>query len=66
MDNDNTLDLRHLVRVSDDGETELNEKWDRYSSSTETIDSYAQENYLDGKAKRRLRRKLERQLKKKK
>ena len=66
MDNDDALDLRHIIRLSDDDDNqELNENWKDYSSSSSAIalKEDAKE-YLDGKAKRRLRRAQERKLNK--
>lgn len=65
MDNDNVLDMRHLIRVADDENKELSEDWKDYSESTSTSLAQAmEENYLTGQQKRRLRRKMERKLKK--
>ena len=66
MDNDNVLDLRHLIRLADDDNQELNENWKDYSSSSSEIalKEDAKEYFLDGKAKRRLRRAQERKLNK--
>lgn len=65
MDNDNVLDMRHLIRVADDENKELSEDWKDYSESTSTSLTQAmEENYLTGQQKRRLRRKMERKLKK--
>lgn len=62
MDNDDALDLRHIIRFADDDNQELNENWKDYSSSSSAED--AKEYFLDGKAKRRLRRAQERKLNK--
>lgn len=62
MDNDDALDLRHIIRLADDDNQELNENWKDYSSSSSAED--AKEYFLDGKAKRRLRRAQERKLNK--
>ena len=65
MNNDNVLDMRHLIRVADDENKELSEDWKDYSESTSTSLTQAmEENYLTGQQKRRLRRKMERKLKK--
>lgn len=65
MDNDNVLDMRHLIRVADDENKEQSEDWKDYSESTSTSLAQAmEENYLTGQQKRRLRRKMERKLKK--
>lgn len=65
MDNDNVLDMRHLIRVADDENKEQSEDWKDYSESTSTSLAQAmEENYLTGKQKRRLRRLQERKLKK--
>lgn len=65
MNNDNVLDMRHLIRVADDENKELSEDWKDYSESTSTsLDQAMEENYLTGQQKRRLRRKMERKLKK--
>lgn len=66
MENDNVLDMRHLIRVADD-DNENQEKggdWKDYSESTTSLESAMEENYLTGKQKRRLRRLQERKLKK--
>ena len=66
MENDNVLDMRHLIRVADD-DNENQEKsgdWKDYSESTTSLESVMEENYLTGKQKRRLRRLQERKLKK--
>lgn len=65
MDNDNVLDMRHLIRVADDENKEQSEDWKDHSESTSTSLAQAmEENYLTGQQKRRLRRKMERKLKK--
>ena len=66
MDNDNVLDMRHLIRFADD-DNENQEKggdWKDYSESSTTLESAMEENYLTGQQKRRLRRLQERKLKK--
>ena len=64
MDNDNVLDMRHLIRLADD-DSEPSADWKDYSeSSATTFESVMEENFLDGKQKRRLRRLQERKLKK--
>ena len=66
MENDNVLDMRHLIRVADD-DNENQEKggdWKDYSESTTSLESAMEENYLTGQQKRRLRRLKERKLKK--
>lgn len=60
------LDLRHLIRVADDEDLENKADWDDYSSTSTYTESELQ--YIqprDGKSKRRMRRALERKLKKK-
>ena len=64
MDNDNVLDMRHLIRLADD-DSEPSADWKDYSeSSATTLESVMEENFLTGKQKRRLRRLQERKLKK--
>lgn len=62
---DDALDLRHLVRLADDDDLKSKEEWKDYSESTSTFEEIVEEQYLDGKTKRRLRRLQERKLKKK-
>lgn len=62
---DDALDLRHLVRLADDDDLKPKEEWKDYSESTSTFEEIVEEQYLDGKTKRRLRRLQERKLKKK-
>lgn len=62
MEEDNLLDMRHLIRLADEND-EHQEGWKDYSSSSMTIEQ-DMETYLDGKAKRRLRRLQERKLNK--
>ena len=59
------LDMRHLIRLKDDAESEPKGDWEwqDYSSATKEAFKEAQ-TYLDGKAKRRLRRLQERKTKK--
>lgn len=65
MENDNVLDMRHLIRVADDENQEKGGDWKDYSESSFTsIDQIMEENYLTGQQKRRLRRLQERKLKK--
>lgn len=70
MDNDNVLDMRHLIRVADDDKLfddenqKKGEDWNDYSESTTSLESAMEENYLTGQQKRRLRRLKERKLKK--
>ena len=65
MDNDNVLDMRHLIRIADDENKEQSGDWKDYSESTSTsLDQVMEENYLTGQQKRRLRRLQERKLKK--
>lgn len=63
--NDDTLDLRHLVRLADEDDLKSKEELKDYSESTSTFKEPVEEQYLDGKTKRRLRRLQERKLKKK-
>jgi heme oxygenase len=63
--NDDTLDLRHLIRLADEDDLKSKEEWKDYSESTSTFKEPVEEQYLDGKTKRRLRRLQERKLKKK-
>ena len=62
---DDALDLRHLVKLADEDDLKSKEEWKDYSESTSTFEESVEEQYLDGKTKRRLRRLQERKLKKK-
>lgn len=64
MENDNTLDMRHLIRLADDNQ-EPSGDWKDYSESSTSLESIMEENYLTGQQKRRLRRLQERKLKSK-
>lgn len=69
MDNDNVLDMRHLIRVADDDklfddDQEKGGDWKDYSESTATLETDMEENFLSGQQKRRLRRLQERKFKK--
>lgn len=64
MDNDNVLDMRHLIRLADDETQEKSGDWKDYSESTTSLESTMEENFLTGQQKRRLRRLQERKLKK--
>ena len=63
MEEDNVLDMRHLIRLADEND-EPQEGWKDYSESSTTLESTMEENYLTGQQKRRLRRLQERKLKK--
>lgn len=62
---DAALDLRHLVRFADEDDLKSKEEWKDYSESISSFEEPVEEQYLDGKTKRRLRRLQERKLKKK-
>ena len=61
---DAALDLRHLIRLADEDDLKSKEEWKDYSESTTSFEEPVEEQYLDGKTKRRLRRLQERKLKK--
>ena len=69
MNNDDVLDMRHLIRLADDDDKEGSEtpmvEWKDYSTTTSALEMLQQLNHLDGKARRRIRRAQERKHKKK-
>ena len=69
MNNDDVLDMRHLIRLADDDDKEGSEipmvEWKDYSTTTSALELLQQMNPLDGKSRRRIRRAQERKHKKK-
>lgn len=71
MNNDDVLDLTHLISYPNENEPKVPKdkehlkQWDDYSSTTSAMKMLQEINHLDGKARRRLRRKQERKNKKK-
>lgn len=67
MNNDDVLDMRHLIRFADDeeGSEPPMVEWKDYSTSISALEMMERLNPLDGKARRRIRREQERKHKKK-